>query len=252
MCGSRRTGHELLSSVDVPAAARLVSRRDNRDLRCGRCRMLGALCICGLIPAPPLATRTRVVLYIHRYEDRKPTNTGRLATMCLANSEIIVRGHESRPSAPFVAPEGTQPLLLFPLEAATPLVEWAAEHAGAPVTLVVPDGTWRQAAKVRNRVPGLHDLTCVTLPPGEPSRYRLRSEPVDGGLATFEAIARALEILEGPAVRGVLEAVFLAMVERTLWSRGHIPAAAVTSGIPDGVVRHDPASGRPIIARDAD
>lgn len=195
-----------------------MSRRDNTALRCGRCRMLGGACVCELFPEPRLATRTRLVLFIHRFEERKPTNTGRLAIECLANSEMFVRGHEDQPSAPFVAPPGTRPLLLFPDDDAIPL---ALDTFGSePVTLIVPDGNWRQAQRVRHRVPGLRDVPCVVLPPGAPSRYRIRSETRDGGLATIEAIARAMSLLEGPAVGAVLERVFDAVVERTLRSRG--------------------------------
>jgi DTW domain-containing protein len=108
-----------------------------------------------------------------------------------------------------------------------------------PFTLIVPDGTWRQARRVRSRVPGLGDVPCVALPAGEPSIYGLRSAARRGGLATIEAIARAFELLEGPHVRETLERVFRAMVERTLWSRGKIDADAVTGGIP-AIARHDP------------
>jgi DTW domain-containing protein YfiP len=213
-----------------------MSRRDNTELRCPRCHMLGRLCVCALIPSPPIATRTRIVLVIHRYEDRKPTNTGRLATECLANQEVIVRGHDGEPTPPIAIPPGTRPLLLFPHESATALVT-----SDEPVTLIVPDGSWRQARRVRRRVPGLVDVPCVTLPPGPPSRYRLRSEPVDGGLATLEAIARALAILDGPEAADALERVFRAMVDRTLWSRGQLATADVEGGIPDGIVRHAPS-----------
>jgi DTW domain-containing protein YfiP len=184
--------------------------------------MLGQLCVCALIPSPKLQTRTRVVLFIHRYEDRKPTNTGRLATECLANSEVFVRGHDAAPSAPFVCDASSRPVLLFPHEDAKPLSTPAP--GDPPVTLIVPDGTWRQASKVRKRVPGLRDLPCASVPLGPPSIYRLRSEARATGLATIEAIARALDILEGaPRGRGVrqaLERVFRAMVDGTLRSRG--------------------------------
>jgi len=200
--------------------------------------MLGALCICPLVPAPPLATRTRVVLVIHRDEARKPTNTGRLAALCLAGCEVLVRGRPGEPSPPFAAPPGTRPVLLFPHEGATPLAELVgAAPPDEPVTLVVPDGTWRQAAKVRTRVPGLRDLPCASLPPGEPSIYRLRHEPVTGGLATFEAIVRALELLEGGGVRAALDPIFRAMVERTLWARGQLGDDDVTGGVPAGATR---------------
>ena len=211
-----------------------MSRRANTDLRCARCRMLGGLCVCPLMPAPKLVTRTRLVLIIHRDEVRKPTNTGRLGAECLASSETVVRGFEGEPSAP-LALAGTRPVLLFPADDAVPLDQLVAGEL--PVTLIVPDGTWRQAQRVRTRVPGLADVPCAVLPPGPPSRYRLRSEPRPGGLATVEAIARAFGLLEGAEVQAALERVFRAMVERTLWSRGALATAAVTDGIPAGVTR---------------
>lgn len=200
--------------------------------------MLGGLCVCELLPSPPLAIQTRLVVVIHRDEDRKPTNTGRLAAECVAGSEVWVRGHADRPSPPFVAAPGTRPLLLFPSEDAE-LLDSRMASTG-PFTLIVPDGTWRQAQRVRHRVPGLDEVPCVALPPGEPTRYRLRHEPRPGGLATIEAIARALGVLDGPEVARALEAVFRVVVDRTLWSRGAISAAEVTGGVPEGVHRHAP------------
>src|ERR1700744_1516431 len=102
--------------------------------------MLGGLCLCDLLPSPRLETRTRLVLIIHRYEDRKPTNTGRLAAEGLANSEGIVRGPAAQPTQPLPCRPGRQPLLLFPHEDAPPLGELALDPR--PVTLIVPDGNW--------------------------------------------------------------------------------------------------------------
>jgi DTW domain-containing protein len=195
--------------------------------------------MCALVPS--LETRTRVLLVIHRLEDRKPTNTGRLATLCLKNSEVHVRGHADRPRALRLAPDGSLPVLLYPSEGARLLTEFA--EASRPLTLIVPDGNWRQASKVLSRVPELRDVPCVTLPPGPPSTYRLRAEAHGHGLATVEAIARALGILEGPKVQHAIEHVFRVMVERTLWARGAIETRHVTEGIPSGAVRHDPRSG---------
>jgi DTW domain-containing protein YfiP len=203
--------------------------------------MLRALCVCALIPSPRLETRTRLVLFIHRREDRKPTNTGRLATECLANSEVLVRGERAHPSERFTCDAGSPAVLLFPQEGATPLAELAARTT-RPVTLVVPDGTWRQASKVRKRVPGISELPCVWLPSAAPTTYRLRAESHEAGLATLEAIARAMGILEGTRVQRALERVFRAMVERTLWSRGELATEDVADGIPDVAAARDPKS----------
>jgi DTW domain-containing protein YfiP len=84
----------------------------------------------------------------------------------------------------------------------------------------VPDGNWRQTSKMRRRDPIMADLPCVRLPPGPPSAYRVRKETKAEGLATIEAIARTLGILEGPTVQKALEDLLDLMVTRTLASRG--------------------------------
>jgi DTW domain-containing protein YfiP len=203
------------------------------------------LCICALIQ--PIATRTRVVLLLHQLEQEKPTNTGRLAARCLTNAQVIEAGGapgtdaDARPVAdatsPWDAPDA-EALLLFPHPEARPLEDW--RDSARPIVLVVPDGTWRQAKKARRRIAGLDRLPCVTLPAAAPSSYRLRHAARPDRLATIEAIARALGILEGPDVQAQLDYIFRVMVDRTLWTNGRIATAAVTGGIPPGIRSHDP------------
>jgi DTW domain-containing protein len=213
-----------------------VSRRANAQVRCARCRVHQSLCFCDQIPR--IETKTRLLLVVHRREERKPTNTGRLATECLANSEIFVRGHADGSDRGFVLDPTRQPLLLFPDESAIRLTEFLS--LARPLTLIVPDGNWRQASKVRKRLPGLGDVPIVALPQGPTSTYRLRHESRDGGLATIEAIARAFGVLEGASVQQALERVFRIMVERTLWARGSLDSI---EGLEVGTLRHDPLSG---------
>lgn len=213
-----------------------MSRRDNTDVRCLRCRMHENLCLCSEIPT--LQTRTRLVLLIHRIESRKPTNTGKLACLCLPNSEIVERGYtaqDGRDGTLSWSPDSL-PLMVFPHEGAIPLTEVKTQR---PITLIVPDGTWRQAFKMKKRMRELADVQCVTLPEGAESQYRLRKETRDGGLATLEAIARAMGILEGREVEDGLLRPFRIMVERTLWARGLIASEDVTGGIPAGALRHE-------------
>jgi DTW domain-containing protein YfiP len=73
----------------------------------------------------------------------------------------------------------------------------------------------------------------VKLPPGPPSEYRLRHSPHRENLSTFEAISRAMGILEGKAVQRTLEELFLKKVERTLWSRGQLAREKCLTGIPE-------------------
>lgn len=192
-----------------------MTRRHDPALRCPRCRVHVPLCFCSELPS--LETRTRVLLVVHRDELKKPTNTGLLAVGCLRRGEVLVRGHEAE--GPEALPEVTgRGLLLFPAPEATPLDE-LVPMAGE-VTLVVPDGTWRQAARVRKRVPGATGLTCVSLPRGAPSAYKLRAPVHPEGVSTLEAIARALGMIEGREIERALLSAQRLLVERTLRARG--------------------------------
>ncbi len=202
--------------------------------------MRRSLCICGEIRK--LDVRSQLCVVMHRDEAIKTTNTGSLAARCLSGSSVMVHGKRGQTlDVPDLT--GRRGLLLFPSVEATPLD--SATHAphltGTPVTLFVPDGTWRQATKMRRRVPWLRDMEPVSLPQGPETAYHLRRETKDGGLATAEAIARAFGVLEGPEVQTELERVFRVMVERTLFSRGLLAREAVTDGLPDDVAQHRPA-----------
>jgi len=203
-----------------------------------------SLCICAFVPTLP--TRTRLMLLIHISEVFKTTNSGQLAAMCLPNSEIVRHGvtpERKAMSAPITWSSDVQPLLLFPHEDAVPLANWK-DHA-RPVTLVVPDGTWRQAYKMRKRIAAIADIPCVSIPQGAATEYRLRAENLPGGLSTMEAIARAMGVLEGADVEQALMRVFRVMVERTLWTRGELATKDVTDGIPEWALDHDPRGSKP-------
>jgi len=216
-----------------------MSRRDNALARCPTCLMHATLCICDLVPR--LAPRTRLSLLVHYREARKPTNTGLLAARCLDRSAVGIVGDRARPlELPVVRP-GELGVLLYPDDDAVPIERYTASVQ--PVVLVVPDGSWRQAGKMRRRVPGLAELPCVTLPPATPTTYRLRAEPRSGGLATLEAIAQALGILEGDRgaiIEAAMLAVFRVMVDRTLWLRGALRNGDVTGGVPAAAIARDP------------
>ncbi len=190
----------------------------------------------------PMPVRTRVILVAHYYEERKPTNTGHLALTCLQGAEVVRRGGPEHVAAEVKWAEDTQPLLLFPGPEAVPLDLWkAARPDDAPsVSLIVPDGTWRQAKRVRYRVPGLDRIPCVSLPEGLYSSYRLRHAHVAGRLSTLEAVAHALGILEGPQVCSRLLHIFQVVVDRALWSNGRIATDQVSGGIPAGARQDGP------------
>lgn len=210
--------------------------------RCSRCCLRADICVCADIPR--VVTRTRVVLVMHAAEASKPSNTGRLAHLCLPNSEIRLRGERGEPLSLTGLVDGEYETLLLRLSPES--VELNTEFVAGlrrPVRLLVPDGTWSQAssagARLARALPGVRQVRLTT--GGRPSTYRLRTEHHPDGMATFEAIQRALEVLEGgaaadparvAAVREPMERIFRIMVDRVLWTRGKLPASEVFGGLP--------------------
>ncbi len=173
--------------------------------------MLVQGCVCALIPR--LHTRTRLLVILHADEDKKPTNTGRLAALCSDNSQVLVRGLHNQPlDLGFLAGQNAMVLCLD--ETAT-----TVQQVSAPCTLIVPDGSWRQASKMPRREPMLRDLPRVRLPPQSAQTPALRRETKDQGLATFVAIAQALGIIEDPAIERALLAFYDVVADRILRAR---------------------------------
>ena len=214
-----------------------MSRRRRAGARCPDCQLQQDLCIYAQLPSLP--TRTRVIVLLHQLEARKTSNTGRLAHRCLPNSELHLRGslreegvrRDDTHEAPAWLRNAARPLLLFPDPDAQPLTPLLA--AGEPpLTLVVPDGTWSQAIRARKRIMGLGAIPCAMLAGNLVSDYRLRRDPRAGRLSTMAAIAHALGVLEGVTVRDALLDVHRLAVERTLYSKGQLPADRVWGGVP--------------------
>ncbi len=187
--------------------------------RCPKCGLQADLCLCKLVQ--PIHVQTRVVVIAHFKELARTSNTGRLVPICLERGELRKRG------LPMQATDvsgliSDRSYWLYPGEEAQTLTPEVTKDG--PITLIVPDGNWTQAGKMRHREPELAHLPQLKLPPGPPSRYRLRKSPDIYRVSTLEAIARALGILEGEEVQKAVEAVFDLMVERTLWTRGKLDA----------------------------
>ena len=184
------------------------------------------ICICEEIRAfrATANNTTRVVILMHHRERRLTTNTARLAALSLNHCEIRVRGLPDTPTnIEGIVDDQRALLLLYPSENASILNADFLSKISKPITLIVPDGSWRQASKVSKRESFLKDIPHVTLATDRPSEYELRREPKENGLATFEAIARALGAIEGGDLRPRMERLFARMVSLTLQSRGTLP-----------------------------
>lgn len=198
---------------------KLKGQRKTQD-PCETCFLHRSRCICHLIPSLELSTR--LILVVHAKELKRTTNTGRLATLALKNSQLFVRGLEGQSlDLTDQLHLGYESLLLYPSDDAIEISTLSVERK-RPVQLIVPDGNWRQASKVSFRQKELGALQRVkvsALSDVGASQETLRKEHFENGLSTLQAIAYAMGHFEGHEVKQSLMNLYLAKLNATLQGR---------------------------------
>lgn len=170
------------------------------------------MCLCAELPR--IETRARIVLVPHATEWDRPSNTGRIAVLTLVRAELAVWRHDL--DRELLLREGHDHYLLHP--SGDPIAP-----SDRPISLIVPDGTWRETSRIARRLMRVPSVRCVRIDPTP--RAGLRVAPDEHRIGTCDAIADALEALgeREPAER--LRAALRPMIERSLWVRG-LPSSA--------------------------
>lgn len=202
----------------MEASGKFTRKRKTKD-PCPSCFLNKARCICEQIPS--LNLKTRLCLVVHAKELKRTTNTGRLAVKALTNSEMRIRGEgiEALDLSDLLRSD-YQTLLFYPSDDAVDLTAELLAKDPRPVQLIVPDGNWRQASKVHYRHHELKDVPRVMIKAANLATQHMRVENTPEGMATLEAIAQAMGIIEGAAVKESLMALYTAKLEGTLQGRG--------------------------------
>lgn len=196
-----------------------VTRQRKTKQPCDQCFLHPSRCICALIPK--LSLKTRVTLIIHAKELKRTTNTGRLALLTLTNSGCRIRGERDvKLELTDLLDPQFDTLMLYPSDSATVLDANYLKRLHRPIHLLVPDGNWRQASKLHYRHKELHAVPRVTLAVQVPTQAVLRKESVCNGMATLQAIALALGVIEGEAVGNQIMSVYNNKLHQTLQGRG--------------------------------
>jgi DTW domain-containing protein len=196
-----------------------MKRQVTTNERCKTCGVSATACLCDAIPRIQL--RTKVCLVIHHRELSRSSNTGLLAIRALVNSELRVRG-EQREALDLkdLLTAQYRSFLFYPSADAVELNQTLVMEEATPIQLLVPDGTWRQARKIHSRHPELRDLPRVKISAPNESIFQLRAQSKPERMATLQAIAHGLGIIEGDSVRAQLMKLYQAKIERTLKARG--------------------------------
>jgi DTW domain-containing protein YfiP len=202
-------------------------QRKRQAGRCEGCGLHHVLCLCARFPE--VEVRTPLVVVQHIRERFKPTNTGRLLHKMVKGSGRTEFGMREPPfdTTPLQRPD-VQWHVLFPREDATELTvprvaQMRAElPAGHQLGFVLLDGTWHQCSRMSRRVPVVDTLPCVSLPPGPPSRWGVRTQHDVRGLSTFEAGLRLLAVTESEAVARTLRTIFFELAARLQYMKGSL------------------------------
>lgn len=197
----------------------MSQRRAGIHNRCPVCRINNNLCVCSELH--PTQCESLVSLIVHVSELKLTSNTAQFIEKLLPqNAEIVIRGRMNEVFEPTAILERPgRALFLFPTEDAVELNEEFKEKYPGPYHIIIPDGNWNQAKRVKKREEGLKDVMSVKLPPGIFGEYQLRRAPQPEWVSTFEAVAHALGILEGTRVRDHLMTFFRHWVKTTLYNR---------------------------------
>ena len=163
-------------------------------------------------------------------ELKRSSNTGRLALRALVNSEMRVRG-ETREALDLrdLLTHRYRTFLFYPSVDAVELDNELVGQDTTPIQLIVPDGTWRQASKVLYRHHELKDVPRVRISTPNISKFHLRAQHRPEGMATLQAIAHGLGVIEGDLVKAQLMKLYHAKLERTLIGRGLLSGSGTGS-----------------------
>jgi DTW domain-containing protein YfiP len=207
---------------------KLNRKRKTKD-PCQNCGLHKTRCLCDSMPT--LSLKTKVVLIVHYKELKRTTNSGKLAIQALENSEMRIRGERTGEALSLkdLLTPNYRTMLFYPSEDAIELTEQIVAESSLPIQLLVPDGNWRQASKVFLRHPELKNVMKVKMSVPNLSSQHLRKEHFAEGMSTLEAIAKALEIIEGPTVGKKLADLYQLKLERTLLGRHGQCSAPVSS-----------------------
>lgn len=223
----------LLRAACLARSTRPFLARGKSVQRCPHCQLAASACICAW--RINLVSAVDVVLILHRDEVFKPTNTGRLIADVLPANTFAFEWSRTEPDPDLLrllTDPMRYPVLVFPPAAADDRPVHLAKPQLSPIrrlTLVLLDGTWKQAGKMYRTSRWLADLPLLCLAEPKQGAYAVRQAIRDGQLATAEAAAEILQLCGEGRAAAVLEDYFAVFNEHYLATRGsrtpaHLPA----------------------------
>lgn len=203
---------DRLRAHHAAQSTRVFNARGVSVKRCEQCLLCEKTCVCPWRAAVDAGeSSVDWVLLLHRDEIFKPTNTGRLVADLYPRHTHAFCWDRTQPDEALLAllqDPKRRCFVIFPSDdnaprqSITPTIESPFQAAGEQrkVTLILLDGTWKQARKMYRQSQWLSDVPLLDLKHllssealSHLGNYRVRKAVEDGQLATCEAAAAALK-----------------------------------------------------------
>ena len=235
-------------------AARLENVRLPRSV-CFTCKRPSVTCYCNQIET--FNSFPRFVILMHKDEVKRTIATGRMAHLCMGNSELYEGTNftHCEPVNQIIRDPANYPVLLYPAIGAADLSAMTLPHrqqlfpADRKLVVFLIDGTWSQARKVKRISTNVGRLPTLCFTPSRPSQFRVRRQPKPNCYSTIEAIHELIDLLgpERPDHENLLK-VFNQMVEKQINYETHFKSLRgfkATRGKRDPVLSADESAFGP-------
>ncbi|BFT32071.1 tRNA-uridine aminocarboxypropyltransferase [Alteromonas sp. D210916BOD_24] len=154
---------------------------------CKHCQYPLSTCICSYICPVELDFEIKIVQ--HPKEATHAKNTARLAALSIPTARIINSADGAAMDTLANSCDHRSTLLVYPSEYSTPIETLADTTKQAVTTLVLIDGSWKQAFGIVKQHPWLQSLTSVHFTQAPHSNYLIRHTSLPHALSTLEATA---------------------------------------------------------------
>ncbi len=167
--------------------------------RCYVCNRSKATCFCGFVT--PFDTNTRFVLLMHPKEFKEQTTgSGRLTHRALKNSEILmgVDFTDDKRLNSLLNDPAYYSVVVYPGRKSVNISECETSifPPDKKLLVILLDGTWRHAKRIKKMSPNLHTIPEIGFTPPALSRFYIKRQPAPVCVSTIEATYYLLGILE--------------------------------------------------------
>ncbi|MFT7374368.1 MAG: DTW domain-containing protein YfiP [Oleiphilaceae bacterium] len=197
---------------------------------CPKCHKAKSTCICQWLQVQ--SNQIPVLIFQHTNEQKKTLGTARLVELGLESVKVISNTVMTKIECLQALSEfqASNPILLYahkmvnsPFHIELDInhnASFSNEQAASFDSVILLDGTWRNTRELLHKNEWLHALPTIALKNVGESRYRIRKAAQENTLATIEAVANLLSVLDEKFNQEVLLKPFDKMIDTQIAKMG--------------------------------